>query len=135
MEFETAALGVTKVKVHVAYDYADAPVVDADVSVNGKQCNEIEHGVYSCEISDWSPVQSFLVEVDIPDFEQATKTVLNIHVSNTLLYVAIGLAIALTATFFVLRKKRSKQKRETASSGTPSCTRLLSVNFGKNEMG
>jgi hypothetical protein len=135
MEFETSALGVAKVKVHVAYDYAGAPVVDADVSVNGKQCNEIEHGVYSCEISDWSPVQSFLVEVDIPDFEQATKTVLNIHVSNTLLYVAIGLAIALTATFFVLRKKRSKQKRETASSGTPSCTRLLSVNFGKNEMG
>jgi LPXTG-motif cell wall-anchored protein len=136
MEFETSALGVTKVKVHVAYDYADAPVVDADVSVNGKQCNEIEHGVYSCEISDdWSPVQSFLVEVDIPDFEQATKTVLNIHVSNTLLYVVIGLAIVLTATFFVLRKKRSKQKRETASSGTPSCTRLLSVNFGKNEMG
>jgi hypothetical protein len=135
MEFETAALGVTNVKVHVAYNYADAPFVDADVSVNGKQCNEIEHGVYSCEIIDWSPVQSFLVEFDYPDFEQATKTVLNIHVSNTLLYVVIGLAIVPTAAFFVLRRKRSKQKREMHSSGVPSNTRLLSVNFGKNKMG
>ena len=135
VEFETAALGVTGVKVSVAYNYADAPVVDADVSVNGKQCNEIDHGVYACEISDWSPVQSFLVEVDYPDFEQATKTVSNIHVSNTLLYVVIGLAIVLTAAFFVLRRKRGKQKPETMASGAPSYARLLSVNFGKNEMG
>jgi len=135
IEFETADLGVTGVKVSVSFNYADAPVGDADVSVNGKQCNEINSGVYACEINDWGPVQSFLVEVDYPDFEQATKTVLNFHVSNSLLYGVIGLAIVLTAAFFVLRRKRDKQKPETASSGEPSYARLLSVNFGKNEMG
>jgi len=131
-EFETNALGVTSIRVHVAYNYTKNPVVNANVSVNGEACTEIESGVYACEINDWSPLQSFLVEVDYPDFEQATKTISNIQVSNTILYVVIGLAILLTAAFFVLRKKRSRQKRETASSGTPSNIRLLSINLRKS---
>jgi hypothetical protein len=135
MEFETNALGMTGVKVYAAYNYTNAPVIGADVSVNGKQCSEIEAGVYMCEISDWGPVQSFLVEVNYPNFEQATKTASNVHVSNTILYGIIGLTSVLTAVFLVLRRKRSRQKRETGSSGTPSNTRLLSVNFGKNERG
>jgi len=135
MEFETNTLGVTKVKVHVAYNYTRAPIVNATVSVNGKQCEEIGYGVYAWEISDWGPVQSFIVEVDYTGFEQATKTVSNIHISNTILYVVIGLAIVLTAAFFVLRRKRSKQKRETNLQKNHSYTRLLSSNFGKNELG
>jgi len=95
--------------------------------VNGKPCNEIESGIYACEINVWGPIQSFLVEVESPNFEQATKTVSNIHVSNTILYAVIGLAIVLTAAFFVLRKKRNQQKREAASSGTASNVRLLSI--------
>jgi len=133
MEFETIALGVTNVKVYVAYNYTKNPVVDADVSVNGKPCTEIESGVYACEINGWSPFQSFLVEVEYPDFEQATKTVSNIHVSNTILYVVIGSPIVLTAAFFVLKKKRSQKKRETESSGMPSNVRLLSIYFRKIE--
>jgi len=117
-EFETNALGVTSIRVHVAYNYTANPVVNAIVLVNGKACTEIESGVYVCEINDWSPLQSFLVEVDYPSFEQTTKTALNIHVSNTILYVAIGSAVLLIAAFFVLRKKRSQQKREAVSSGT-----------------
>lgn len=132
-EFETNALGVTTIRVHVTYNYTQNPVVNADVSVNGKACNQIEQGIYGCEINDWSPFQSFLVEVDYPDFEQATKTASNIHVSNTILYVVIGLTILLTAaSFFVLRKKRKQQKRETVSSGTPPNIRLLSVNLRKS---
>ncbi len=134
MEFETMALGVTNVKVYVAYNYTENPVVDADVSVNGKLCKEIESGVYACEINGWGPFQSFLVEVEYPDFEQATKTVSNIHVSNTILYVVIGSAIVLTAAFFVLKKKRSQKKRETESSGMPSNVRLLSIYFRKIEL-
>ncbi len=109
MEFETMALGVTNVKVYVAYNYTKNPVVAADVSVNGKPCKEIESGVYACEINVWSPFQGFLVEVEYPDFEQATKTVSNIHVLNTILYVVIGSPIVLTAAFFVLKKKRSQK--------------------------
>jgi len=130
-EFETSALGVTNIRVHVAYDYTGNPVVNADVSVNGKACNQVGQGIYGCEITDWSPFQSFLVEADYPDFEQATRTVSNIHVSNTILFVAIGSAILLTAAFFVLRKKRRKRKPETPSSGTPPNIRLLSVNSRK----
>jgi hypothetical protein len=103
-EFETNALGVTTIRVYVNYNYTQNPVVNADVSVNGKACNEIEKGVYGRKINDWSPIQSFLVNLDYPDFEQATKTVSNLHILNTMLYGVIGLAILLTATFFVLRK-------------------------------
>jgi hypothetical protein len=131
-EFETNTLGATNIRVHVAYDYTGNPVVNADVSVNGKACNQIGQGIYGCEITDWSPFQSFLVEVDYPDFEQATRTVSNIHVSNTTLYTVIGSAILLTAAVIVLRKKRRKQKPETVSSGTPSNIRLLSFNSGKS---
>jgi hypothetical protein len=113
MEFETSTLGVTNVNVHVAYDYTNLAVVDADVSLNGKQCNEIEPGVYACEISDWSPIQSLLVRANISEFEQTTKTVLNIHVSNALLYTGIGSPIVLAAAYLILRKNRNKQKYET----------------------
>jgi hypothetical protein len=133
IEFETNALGVTSVKVYASNNYTENPVVNADVSVNGNPCNEIESGIYTCEINDWTPIQSFLVEVESPNFEQATKTVSNIHVSNAILYAVIGSAIALTAAFFVLRKKRNRKKRESESSGTSSNVRLLSVNFREHE--
>ncbi len=130
-EFETNSLGVTTIRVYVAYNYTQNPVVNANVSVNGKVCNEIEQGTYGCEINDWGPSQRFIVEADYPDFEQATKTVSNRHTLNTMLYVLIVLAILLTAAFFVLRKKRKQQKGETISSGTPPNIRLLSVNLRK----
>jgi hypothetical protein len=130
-EFETSELGVTAIRVYVDLNYTQNPVDNADVSVNGKTCNQIEQGIYECEISDWGPFQSFLVEVDYPDFEQTIKTVSNIHLFNTILYVVIGLAIMLTAAFFVLRRRRGQQKHETESSDTPVNIRLLSVNLGK----
>ncbi|MGD9131630.1 MAG: hypothetical protein PVH73_08690 [Candidatus Bathyarchaeota archaeon] len=108
-EFETNALGVTTIRVHVAYSYTENPVVNADVSVNGKAFDQIEPGIYGCEIADWTPFQSFLVEADYPDFDQATKTVSNIHASNTILYAVIVLAILLPAAFFVLRKRRRQK--------------------------
>ncbi len=127
MEFETGTLGVTSVKVYASYNYTKNPVVNADVTVNGEACREIESGVYMVELTDWSPAQSFLVEVETPNFEQATKTVLNLHASNTVLYVVIGLAIVLPIAFFVLRKRRNRQKREGVSSGVSSNARLLSI--------
>jgi len=132
-EIETNSLGVTNIRVQVAYNYTKNSVVNAEVSVNGKACNQIEEGIYWCEISDWSPSQSYLVEVDYPDFEQVTKTKSEIHVSNTILYLVIGLAILLTAAFFVLRKKAAKtKKRKIPFPSKPSNIRLLSVNLRKN---
>ena len=134
-KFETNTLGVTSVIVDVTYNYTENPIVDADVSVNGKPCNEIGRGTYACEINDWSPLQSFLVEAKSPDFEQATKTVSSIHVSNTILYVVIVLAIMLTAAFFVLRKKRNRKKRETAVPSVLSNVRLLYIDFRERKWG
>ena len=121
-EFETNGLGVTNAKVHVVYNYTRNPVVNAYVLVGGIACTEIEDGVYVCEINDWSPLQTFLVEANYHGFEQSTQTASNIHVLNTVLYVAVGLAILLTVAFFVLRKRRST----TVSSGTLSNITLLS---------
>ncbi len=116
LEFETMTLGVTNIKVYATYDYTENPVVNADVSVNGETCNEIELGIYTCELTDWAPLQFFSVEAESPNFEQATKTVLNVHVANTVLYVVIVLAIVLPVIFVLLRKKRNRQKREHVSS-------------------
>ncbi len=126
IEFETGELGVTSIKVYATYNYTKNPVVNAYVTVNGEPCSEIESGVYTCELTDWGPFQSFLVEVESPNFEQATKTVSNIHLVNTILYVIIGLAIVLPIGFFVLRKKRKRKKREHTSSDMSSNVRLLS---------
>ena len=125
LEFETMELGVTDIKVYATFDYTGNPVVNAYVTVNGKPCSEIEPGIYTCESTGWSPFQSFSVEVESPNFEQATKTVLNVHISNTILYVAIGLAIVLPIVFVVLRKRRNRKKRESPSLGMSSNVRLL----------
>jgi hypothetical protein len=113
-EFETNSLGLTNTRVHVAYDYTENPVVDATVIVNGRACNQIEEGVYACELNDWGLFQNLLVEVDTQDFEQATLTSTNIHVANAILYAAIVSAIVLLVAFLVLKRKRNK-KNETAS--------------------
>ena len=89
-------------------------MVDATVIVNGRACNQIEEGVYACELNDWGLFQNLLVEVDTQDFEQATLTSTNIHVANAILYAAIVSAIVLLVTFLVLKRKRNK-KNETAS--------------------
>jgi hypothetical protein len=132
-EFEVNELGVTSVKVYAEYNYTKNPVVNAEVSVNGKPCSETDSGTYTCKINDWAPIQSFLVDVKSPKFEQTTKTVSNIHVSNTILYAVIGSAIVLTAAFFVLRKNRNRKKRELAASGAASNVRLLSTKLGEVE--
>ncbi|MCJ7722001.1 hypothetical protein MUO98_06315, partial [Candidatus Bathyarchaeota archaeon] len=112
-EFEANVLGVTNVRVYVEYSYSKIPVVNATVSVNGKSCNETEQGTYICTIDGWSPVQGFFVEADYANFEQATRTVASIHVSNMILYSGVTVAIVLAVTFFVLRRKRNRQERES----------------------
>lgn len=109
--FETNTLGVTNVKVHVTYSYTKNPVVNANVSVNGTPCDKIEQGTYACKINGWSPIQSFIVEAKSPNFEQTTKTVSKTQVSNTILYVAIGLAVVLTAGLFVMKNMCSLREQ------------------------
>jgi hypothetical protein len=132
-EFETNTLGATTITVYVNYNYTQNPPVNADVTVNGKACSQIAQGIYGCEIADWSPFQSFLVEADYPDFEQTTKTVSSIHFLNTILYVVIGSAILLTTAFFVLKRRRRQRKPETVSLDASPNIRLLSANLRKRD--
>ncbi len=111
VEFDTWTLGVTNVEVYVTYDYTENSVVNADVSVNGETCSEIEPGIYTIKFTDWNPLQNFVVEAKSSNFEQAKTSVLNVQVTNTILYMAIGLAIALPLAFVVLRRKRKPHKR------------------------
>jgi hypothetical protein len=114
-EFETNSLGVTNTKVHVTYNYTGNSVVDANVVVNGKACNQIEEGTYACELNDWGLFQNLLVEANTPDFEKATLTSTNVHSSNAILYAVIGSAIVLAAAFFVFKIRQRRQRSETTS--------------------
>lgn len=108
LEFETTELGVTKVKVYPAS--ATGIAVNADVSVNGKLCNETGYGTYEVELDEWIPLQSYFVEVDAPLFGQAEKTVLNLHMFNTLVVVVVA-AVLLGIVW--LNKKRESKKAQT----------------------
>jgi hypothetical protein len=110
---------VTNVKVYAIYAYTENAVVNADVSVNSETCSEIGSGIYNGELTDWSPLQSFVVEVEPSNFEQAKTTVLNLHILNTIMYVAIGLAIVLSVAVVVLRKKQERQRLEQTPSENP----------------
>ncbi len=116
IKFETMNLELSDIKVFPIYVYTENPVFNATVLVNGNVCNEIESGIYACEIRDWSPLQSIFVEVEYPDFERAERNVLNVHVSNMLLYVAIVLAGAISVTVIVSKRKQKPQKLEKATS-------------------
>jgi hypothetical protein len=113
-KFETNLLGVTSINIYPVYNYTRNPVVNAEVIVNGKVCSQLEEGTYRCEITDWSPFQSFRVEVNYPGFERVNKTASSIQVSNTILCLGFGLAILVSA-IFVLRKGRDDQKVDIAS--------------------
>jgi hypothetical protein len=109
VEYETGSLGTTKVTVNVAYSLTKDPVSGATVEVNGILCNETENGTYVCEIPNWEPTPTYVVNVDYPNFAQATRTVSGIHVVNTLLYLVVALAVVVT-TVFIFRKRRTTKQ-------------------------
>jgi len=105
-ELETSTLGETSVIVHVSYSFDQIPVSDAMVSVDETICDELEPGVYTCKLSNWSPIQSVNVEAEFADFGQTTKTVSSLHVVNSLVYFIIGLLIVVAVAFFMFKRKK-----------------------------
>jgi hypothetical protein len=104
--FHTNKFGVTNISILVEFAYSKSHVDGAIVFVNGNQCQEIEQGIYLYTVKDWNPIQNYVIEVEAPDFEQATETVSSLQTANTALYVLISLVIALALIFFVSKKKR-----------------------------
>ncbi|MFA5364433.1 MAG: hypothetical protein WC325_04540 [Candidatus Bathyarchaeia archaeon] len=113
VKYETNTLGATKVTVHVEYSFTKNPVVGANVLVNDIRCTETQNGIYVCEITDWTPIPTYRVDVDYPNFLQGTRTVSGIHVMNMLMYLVIGLAVVITATVLFKKRKITKQGGQT----------------------
>ena len=115
IKFETMTLELSEIKIFPVYVYTENPVFNATVLVNGNVCSEIESGIYACEIRDWSPLQSIFVEVGYPEFERAERNLLNVHVSNMLLYVTIVLAGFISVTIIVSKRKQRSKKLEKST--------------------
>ncbi len=109
IEFNTMSLELLNIRIYPSYIYTMDPVVNATVLINGVISDEIESGVYVCELSVLSPIYNLLVEVEHPKFDSFVENVINLHVSNTIFYFSIGLALLLTATF-LFRKKEEYEK-------------------------
>ncbi len=107
LEFETTELGVTKLRVYPAS--ATGVAVNAEVSVNGKICNETGYGTYEIELDELSPIQNYFVEVDAPLFGQETKNAINVHMVNTIVFAVV--VAALMIVVWLLRRHKSKQVR------------------------
>jgi hypothetical protein len=108
VDVDSASLGVSKVRIIVAYAYDGASVTGATTKVNGKICEESEPGVYEVKIGSWSPFQQITVETDLPDFAEEIWTTSILHVMNIILYAAlIIVVICVVFAFFELRKRGS----------------------------
>jgi hypothetical protein len=108
VEVDSTSLGMSKVRIKVAYTYAGASITGATTTVNGKICEEVEPGVYEVKIDSWSPCQQMTVKTDIPDIAGETWTAPMFHVMNFTLYAAIVAAVIVVVfVFFKLRKRRS----------------------------
>lgn len=116
IEFDTLTLDLMKIKTYPIYVYTGNPVYNATVLINGIISHEVESGVYSCEIFDWSPLDNIIVEVEYPKFDSIEKNVINLHISNMLFYISIGLAVLFTATFFVSKRKKYMKNNNDISS-------------------
>ncbi len=113
VEVDSTVLGVSKVRVKVAYAYDGASVVGATTRVNGKMCEEVESGVYEVEINSWSPYQQMTVETDVLDLAGETWASSSFHVMNLILYVALVVAVIVVVFVFLkLRKRGSGQPLE-----------------------
>jgi hypothetical protein len=113
VEVNSASLGVSRVKVKVAYAYDGSLVTGVTTLVNGKLCEETEPGVYTVEISSWSPYQQITVETDIPVLSGETWATSTFHGMNLFLYTAlVSTALVAVLAFLKLRKGNSSQPFE-----------------------
>ncbi|MEJ2241151.1 MAG: hypothetical protein P8Y18_03290 [Candidatus Bathyarchaeota archaeon] len=118
IEFNTLTLDLMNIEVYPHFVSTRNPVINATVRINGKISNEIESGVYACEISNWSPLEKISVEVEHPKFDSFMENIINLHVSNTIFYVSLGLAVILTASFFVSKRKYKKNNNHISINDT-----------------
>jgi hypothetical protein len=107
VEVDSYLFGVSKVRVNVAQAYDGASVTGANTVVNGELCKEIAPGVYETEIVSWGPYQQLTVTADALGLLGETWTASTFHVMNTVLYLAVSVAVIVLAVFLLKRLRRS----------------------------
>jgi len=107
VEVDSSSFGMSKVKVNVAQAYDGASVTGATTVVNGELCEEIDPGVYETEIVSWGPYQQVTVTADALGLLGETWTTSTFHVMNTILYLALFVAVIVIAVLLLKRRRRS----------------------------
>ncbi|MCZ2808560.1 MAG: hypothetical protein O2V44_04305 [Candidatus Bathyarchaeota archaeon] len=110
VEVDSTSFGVSKVRVKVVYAYDGASVTGATTVVNGEVCEEIDLGVYETEIVSWGPYQQLTVSADALDLLGETWTTSTFHVMNTVLYLALFVAVIVIAVLLLKRRRRSSSQ-------------------------
>ncbi len=106
VEVDSSWFGMSKVKVRVTQAYDGASVTDATIVVNGEVCEQIASGVYETSIDSWSPIQQVTVQTDAADLPSETWTASTFHVMNTVLYLALSVAVIVMAVLLLKRLRR-----------------------------
>jgi len=107
VEVDSSSFGMSKVKVNVAQAYDGASVTGATTVVNGELCEEIDPGVYETEIVSWGPYQQVTVTADALGLLGETWTTSTFHVMNTILYLALFVAVIVIAVLLLKRRRHS----------------------------
>ena len=110
-EVDSAAFGVTKVRIKIAYAYDGTSVTGAATTVNGNPCEEIEAGVYETEIVSWSPFEQLTVTADPGGSLGEMWTTSAFNVMNTVLYLVLAVAAGILVVF-LLKRLRPNQTTE-----------------------
>jgi len=100
-------MGTIEVEVKAIYNYTQNPASEANVTINGMQCTEIQPGTYACELASWSPIQGLYIQLEPPNFTHVIKEILLIHTLNITLYILLG---TLGFMILVILIKRSHSK-------------------------
>jgi len=107
VEVDSSSFGMSKVKVNVAQAYDGASVTGATTVVNGEVCEETDLGVYEIGIVSWGPYQQVTVTADAVGLLGETWTTSTFHVMNTILYLALFVAVIVIAVLLLKRRRRS----------------------------
>lgn len=116
IETNSNGFGKTGVRVHVMYDYTGDLVTGVITTVNGKQCEETEPGVYVTEVNSLNPFEQVTVWTAASGLPGETKSVTIINPITISVYVALVVLVVIGVMLFKRLRKRSVQSEITSQS-------------------
>jgi hypothetical protein len=99
--------GFAKVRVHIIYSFTKVSIANATIFVNGKQCKEIESGLYEIDLNSWSPYHEIKLQANIENFPEKIFSETIINFINLLVYGVIAVLILTLSLFFIRRRKKT----------------------------